>query len=237
MDIEQRDSGSVDLSLLLAEAARGFFRPRSVDDTLVEVTRAVTTVIEAADCADVLVVAGRTSFTSHAATNDLPLRLDSLQETLQEGPCVDAARRGVLVRCDDFATDPRWPRFGPEAAKIGVHSGLSFQLYTGDDTLGALNVFAAAPHAFDDRDEELGAVFATHAAMALYTANKSEQFESALASRDLIGQAKGMLIERYSIDSVQAFALLVKISQDANVSVATLADRLVALGSESGQRA
>lgn len=221
-----------DLSRLLSDASRSFFVPDSLENTLIGVTTSATKLIDGADSADILIIGDRKQFRSHAPTSDLPVRLDSLQEELQEGPCVDAARRENVVRSDDLGNDVRWPRFGPAAAEAGVHSTLSFQLYTADGAIGALNLFAMTPHAFDDEDEELGAMLATHAAIALYTANKAEQFASALASRDIIGQAKGMIMERYGVDAVRAFGLLAKLSQDVNIPVVTLATDLVEQGSE-----
>lgn len=229
---DQQPHERFDLGRALSDATRSFFRPDSVEETFAGVTASVTALIAAADCADILVIAGRKKFQSHAATSELPVRLDSLQEQLDEGPCVDAARRDVLVRCDDFAADTRWPRFGPAAAEAGVRSSLSFQLYTSDDTVGALNIFSSAANAFGHDDEELGAMLATHAAVAVYAANKTQQFGSALASRDVIGQAKGMLMERYRVDAVHAFGLLAKLSQDANIPITDLSADIVRLGSE-----
>ncbi|MGA9872217.1 MAG: GAF and ANTAR domain-containing protein [Rhodococcus sp. (in: high G+C Gram-positive bacteria)] len=158
------------------------------------------------------------------------MRIDALQEQLGEGPCVDAARHEPVVRCDDLTIDDRWPRFVPDAVEAEVRSTLSFQLYVGESSVGGLNLFSSTPHAFDDEDEELGLILATHAAMALYAANKTQQFTSALASRDIIGQAKGMIMERYKVDALRAFELLAKLSQDANVPVVELAEQLVATG-------
>ncbi|WP_236077531.1 GAF and ANTAR domain-containing protein [Rhodococcus sp. P1Y] len=158
--------------------------------------------------------------------------LDSIQERVGEGPCVDAARSEEFVRCNDFRTDPRWPVFGPAAVDAGVLSSMSFRLYTEDETIGALNLFALTENAFSDEDEELGTVLAIHAAVALYAANKTEQFKSGLASRDTIGQAKGMLMERYGIDAVQAFDLISRLSQNENIPVAALAAELVTRGSD-----
>ncbi|MGA9873366.1 MAG: GAF and ANTAR domain-containing protein [Rhodococcus sp. (in: high G+C Gram-positive bacteria)] len=217
---------------LLAEASRSFFLPNDLEKTLGGVTRSAVGLIDGADCADILMIDGRKGFKSHASTSDLPIRLDELQEELQEGPCVDAARRDIVVRSDNLKADERWPRFGPAAVDAGVHSTLSFQLYTDDGAVGALNVFGKAPDAFSDEDEEIGTMLATHAAIALYTAGKAEQFRSALASRDVIGQAKGMIMERYDIDAVRAFELLSKLSQDVNLSVADLARDIVERGSE-----
>lgn len=226
------DRNHFDLGRALAEATRGFFRPSSVEDTFRAVTKSVTALLAGADSADVLIIAGRNKFQSHAPTSDLPVRLDLLQEEMNEGPCVDAARRDVLVRCDDFSTDTRWPSFGPKAVEAGIRSSLSFQLYTSEDTIGALNVFGRLPDAFTKDDEEVGSMLATNAALAVYAANKTQQFDSALASRDLIGQAKGMLMERYRIGSAQAFGLLSKISQDSNTPLAVLAANVVEHGAD-----
>ncbi|MBX5331024.1 GAF and ANTAR domain-containing protein [Rhodococcus fascians] len=232
---DDRTAPEHNLTQAIADATRSFFAPSSLEDTLRGVTESARTLIPAVDCADILVAAGHSRYQSHAATSELPVRLDATQERLDEGPCIDAARSELFVRCNDFRSDSRWPRFGPEAVGAGVLSSLSFRLYTNEDTIGALNLFALTSDAFSDEDEELGRVLATHAAVALYAANKTEQFKSGLASRDIIGQAKGMLMERYGIDAVQAFDLLSLLSQNENVPVAKLAAELVELGSESKQ--
>ncbi|MBM7241899.1 GAF and ANTAR domain-containing protein [Rhodococcus fascians] len=232
---DDRTAPEHNLTQAIADATRSFFAPSSLEDTLRGVTESARTLIPAVDCADILVAAGHSRYQSHAATSELPVRLDAIQERLDEGPCIDAARSELFVRCNDFRSDSRWPRFGPEAVGAGVLSSLSFRLYTNEDTIGALNLFALTSDAFSDEDEELGRVLATHAAVALYAANKTEQFKSGLASRDIIGQAKGMLMERYGIDAVQAFDLLSRLSQNENVPVAKLAAELVELGSESKQ--
>ena len=230
---DEHSTSGRDLTRAIAEATRSFFAPASLDDTLRGVTESARSLIAAVDCADILIVQGPKKYQSHAATSELPVRLDSIQERIGEGPCIDAARSEKFVRCNDFRTDARWPVFGPEATKAGVLSSMSFRLYTNDDTIGALNLFALTADAFDDDDEELGTVLATHAAVALYAANKTEQFKSGLASRDTIGQAKGMLMERYGIDAVQAFDLIARLSQNENIPVAALAAVLVTRGSES----
>ncbi|PKZ62992.1 hypothetical protein CYJ73_24260, partial [Gordonia terrae] len=100
-------------------------------------------------------------------------------------------------------------------------------LYTTDQELGALNLYAETPHAFDRDSLALALNLATHAAIALSSARREEQFHSALASRDIIGQAKGMIMERYNIDALQAFELLRKLSQDSNMRLADVAKQLV----------
>lgn len=104
---------------------------------------------------------------------------------------------------------------------------MAFQLFIADRTMGALNVYAEEPNAFDDESEEVGLIFATHSAVAWNSARRDEQFRRALESRDAIGQAKGMIMERYSIGSIQAFEMLRKLSQDSNVPLARVAQELV----------
>ena len=104
-----------DLTQAIAEATRSFFAPSSLDETLRGATDSARSLIPAVDCADILVVAGPKKYQSYAATSELPVRLDAMQERLDEGPCIDAARSELFVRCNDFRSDSRWPRFGPEA--------------------------------------------------------------------------------------------------------------------------
>ena len=88
-------------------------------------------------------------------------------------------------------------------------------------------MFSRRSHAVDPEGEAIGAVLATHAATAMMTVNTRQQFESALASRDLIGQAKGILMNRFSVDAVRAFELMVKQSQDTNVPVRDIAQQII----------
>lgn len=220
-----------DVAGALADLARAMTDKPDLEATLGAVTAAATSLIAGADAADILLISSRKHFRSHAATSDLPLRLDSLQEASGQGPCIDAARGEQVISSDDLTREDRWPDFAPQAVQAGVHSTLCFQLYAGGGALGALNLFGRVPRAFTAADVETGAMLATHAAIALHSLNKSEQFHSALASRDLIGQAKGMIMERFSIDAVQAFELLRRLSQDSNVPLAQIAAQLVDQGS------
>ncbi|MDJ0396470.1 GAF and ANTAR domain-containing protein [Rhodococcus sp. G-MC3] len=217
--------------LALAELSHAFFHPDSLEDTLLGVTAACTQLLPAAIGTDVLIISGK-KFQSHAATNDLPVRLDELQEEYGEGPCIDAALDTLVVRSNNLSADERWPRFSEAATDLGIHSVLSFKLYTSNEGVGALNIFGGRG-GFSSQDEEVGLMLAANAAMALYTVNKTQQFTSALASRDLIGQAKGMIMERYRLGSVQAFQLLSKYSQNENIPVHALAQRIVDAGPEA----
>jgi len=105
---------------------------------------------------------------------------------------------------------------------------MAFQLFIAEETMGALNVYAERPHAFDHNSRAIGLVFAAHSSVTWNVARRDEQFRRALASRDTIGQAKGMIMERYGVNAVQAFEVLRKLSQDSNVPLVQVATELVA---------
>jgi GAF domain-containing protein len=211
----------------MAELARAAAAPRSVDEVLSDVTSTARELIPGTDTAGVLLIGKGGKFDSVAGTDDLPHQLDDLQMTFNEGPCVQAALDELIVRTDDFRAEERWPRYASAAVEIGVLSGLSFKLYTADRTAGALNLFAFKPNAFDAEDETTGVVLAAHAAAAILASRQGEQLESALSTRDRIGQAKGIIMERFGVDDVQAFEMLRRLSQDGNTRLIEVAQRVI----------
>jgi GAF domain-containing protein len=218
---------NLDLARRMAELARAAAAPRNVNDVLFDVTATARELIPGTDTAGVLLVGKGGKFESLAGTDDLPHQLDELQMTLNEGPCVEAALDELIVRTDDFRSEERWPKYSAAAVEMGVLSGLSFKLYTADRTAGALNLFAFKPHAFDGQDETTGVVLAAHAAAAILASRHGEQLESAVSTRDRIGQAKGIIMERFGIDDVQAFDMLRRLSQDSNTRLIDVAQRVI----------
>jgi GAF domain-containing protein len=217
---------SHDLALRMAELARSIAL-RSVDDILADVTAAAKQLIDGVDIAGVLLVGTGGSFETRAPTDDLMYKIDNLQMRYLEGPCVQAALAEIVVRTDDFRTDTKWPNYSPAMVELGVRSGLSFKLYTADRTAGALNLFAFEPRLWDTEAETIGMVLAAHAAAAVLASRQGDQLQSALSTRDRIGQAKGIIMERYGIDDVRAFAMLRQLSQDGNVKLADVAQRVI----------
>jgi transcriptional regulator with GAF, ATPase, and Fis domain len=207
--------------------------PTEIDAVLQSVTATAVDLIAGVHCADVLLISGADLFRSLAATSQLAVDLDGVQQQFREGPCLDAAVGHSVILCHDLREDSRWPRFAKAAVAAGVHAMLSFQLDTHNGCMGALNLFGLTPNAFTPEAEALGAMLATHVANAFIAADKELQFRSALNSRDIIGQAKGMIMERFGIGAVQAFELLTKLSQQSNTRVADVAAGLIARGPES----
>ncbi len=211
----------------MAELARTSAAPRSVNDVLADVTSTAKELIPGTDSAGILMIGKGGKFDSLAGTDELPHRLDVLQMKFEEGPCVQAAIAETIVRTDDFRTEHRWPRYSPAVVDIGVLSGLSLKLYTSNRTAGALNLFAFKPNAFDATDETTGAVLAAHAAAAILASREGEELQSALSTRDRIGQAKGIIMERYNVDDIRAFEMLRKLSQDGNTRLVDIAQRVI----------
>jgi transcriptional regulator with GAF, ATPase, and Fis domain len=163
-----------------------------------------------------------------ASTHDYPRILDSLQQKHREGPCFDAAVEHDSYYISDLQTETRWSKFRADAlVQTPIQSIAAFQLFTTKDTVGALNLYSVERDAFDQEARDLGYIFAAHAATVWGALQRGEQFRSALASRDTIGQAKGMIMERYNVNAIQAFELLRRLSQSSNVRLYEIARRLV----------
>jgi putative methionine-R-sulfoxide reductase with GAF domain len=163
-----------------------------------------------------------------APTDPIAAKLDELQNELGDGPCLTALREHQTVHIEDMSTETRWPEFSRQAIALGAYSMLSFQLFVESETLGAMNLYGARAGCFTEESVEVGAVVAQHAAVAMFGAAAVNQFKSALASRDVIGQAKGILMERNNLTGEQAFAMLTRASADTNIKLVDVARWLVA---------
>ena len=131
------------------------------------------------------------------------------------------------MRTDDFRKESRWPQYSPAAVELGILSGLSFKLYTAERTAGALNLFSKHPQVWDTEAETIGTVLAAHAAAAILASRQGQQLEAALSTRDRIGQAKGIIMERFGVDDVRAFEMLRQLSQDANIRLVDIAKQVI----------
>jgi hypothetical protein len=217
----------------MAEVTRQFAHPVNMDETLLTITTAAVSLLDGVDSADVLLIDEDDEYRSAAATSALATQLSMVQQEHHHGPCVDAAVGETMVLSQDLRQDSRWPDYTAKAIAAGAVGVLSFQLYTHRGHPGcraSLNLFSRNASAFDSDTQAAAAMFATHAALALIAQDREAQFQSALASRDAIGQAKGMLMERFSVDAVRAFELIRKLSQDTNTSLVTIAARIVTAG-------
>jgi GAF domain-containing protein len=166
-------------------------------------------------------------FDTAGPTTSAVRQADELQNILRQGPCVDASVESRSVVSNDVARDPRWPGWGPRVAKLGLRTVLSSELHAGGSRIGALNVYGDQDREFTHEDVEVGKVLAQHASVALKFVEQIDGLTVALESRSVIGQAQGMLMERYGIDADRAFAVLKRVSQDENVRLVKLAGSVV----------
>lgn len=211
----------------LAAAARSMRSEHDVQGTLQRAVELAPEVIKGCDQAGVSMVRARKRVDTPAATDDVVRRCDQIQYELNEGPCLDAIWHTETVSSADLGNDDRWPIWGRRVSELGMRSALCFQLFTDQDNLGALNLYSTDLDGFGDDDYENGLALAAHVAVALAAAQEVESLNSAVASRTVIGQAEGILMERYDLQAEEAFAVLRRVSQDSNVKVAEIASDLV----------
>ncbi len=205
-------------------------RPEADSDTVIaELAEHAAIEIPGAQYAGVTVTTDRKRVDTPAASHRYAVILDEIQQRHREGPCLASAWEKQTFHIADLEKDFRWPNYRRDAlAETQIRSVMAFQLFIADRSMGALNVYADEPDVFTDETEEVGLIFATHSALAWNSARRDEQFQKALMSRDFIGQAKGMIMERYGIGAIQAFEMLRKLSQDSNVPLARIAQELIA---------
>ena len=205
------------------------------ETVLAELVEHAAAEIPGADCAGVTITRNSKKIETPAATHKWPIVPDEIQERYREGPCLTAAWEERTVHVPDLARDERFPNYRRDALEqTPIRSIMAFQLFIADETIGAINVYAEKPNSFGAESREIGLIFAAHSSVAWNSARRDEQFKQALASRDIIGQAKGMIMERYSVDAVQAFALLRKLSQDSNVPLIEIATDLTRKATSPG---
>lgn len=229
MDTQETHRRIADLVRALHDRA-----PADADSVIAELAEHAVAEIPGAQYASVTVTTNNKTVETPAATHKYALALDMIQQRHCQGPCLTSAWEHKTIHIGDLAEDLRWPAYRRDVlAETPIRTIMAFQLFIADQSMGALNVYAEKPHTFSCESEEIGLVFATHSAVAWNSARRDEQFREALASRDTIGQAKGMIMERYGIGAVQAFEMLKKLSQDANLRLADIAKELVETGDES----
>lgn len=201
-----------------------------VEATLQAITAAAVTTVPNTGSCSISYVVRRGAVEPRASTGPLPAELDALQQRLGQGPCLDAVWEHEVVQVDDLTVDERWPEFAAQAAERGVRSMLCFQLFVRGDQLGAMNLYAADVGAFREESREIGQLFASHAAIALAGAEHEEHLRAGMRSRDVIGQAKGILMERFHLTALQAFGVLARLSQEQNRKLVDLARELAETG-------
>jgi GAF domain-containing protein len=229
--------GAGPLASQFLELTRFLLDATTVAEVLGKVVEVTRRVVPGADLVSVTLRGPDGTFHTPVDTGSLAAELDQVQYSTGEGPCVQAARLSGPghAESDDLATEPAWPTFGPAAASRGFHAVLATTLPSGrpPHLSGALNIYSHRRDAFDDHARDLALLLATHASLALATTHalataelRQAQLHKAIDTRDVIGQAKGILMQRRGCTAEEAFDLLRHTSQDLNVKIADLAHTL-----------
>lgn len=214
------------LAETFGNVARALVADGDVTETLDRIAHLAVKTVDACEHAGILAVKGR-HIVSTAWSGEVPRLVDAIQSEVDEGPCLEAIREHDVFQTGDLAAEQRWPNFATRAHReTGVRSILSLRLFVEEDTLGALNLYATSPDAFDDDDVAIGAVFAAHAAVAMRAANREHNLQRMAATRDLIGRAKGILMAREHVSDDRAFDMLRRASQRLNIKLTDVAERV-----------
>lgn len=218
---------SIELAEMFERVARSLADRGDVAATLAGIVDLAVTNIEGCECAGISALRGRV-ISSPVTSNAVPRIVDEIQVEVDEGPCIDALRQHSVFQTGNLAAEKRWPLFSERAYReTGILSILAIRLFVNHETLGALNLYSSALDAFDDTDVAVGSVFAAHAAVALSSAHRQSQLEQKVANRDLIGEAKGILMARSNIGEDEAFELLRRASQRLNSKLTSVARDVV----------
>src|SRR3954454_12417408 len=177
---------------MLAECAEGMAEAPTLEDGLQRAVELAIDIVPGCEQAGISLQRGKRVETP-ASVGPLARACDRLQEQLGSGPCVTALRDADVVRVDDILNDRRWPDFAEGAAQVGLRSMFACRLATSRDVLGALNLYAGEPYAFGRDSESLAVGYATHVGLALSAIDKEKNLRKAMDSRELIGQAMGIL--------------------------------------------
>ncbi len=228
-----------DFNERLAAVARELVNQPDMQATLQRVVEAAAQNLDGEVWASVSLVKERREVSTPAVSDERAGRADQLQYELEEAPCLDAIWEHETFQITDMTDEGRYPRWARAVAEgLGIRSSLSLQLFTDAEqsSLGALNLYSPEPSAFDAETRAEGLAFAAQAAVALRSARTEEHLRSGMATRNLIGMAQGILMERLRITPDQAFGVLSRLSMESNVKLREVARRLVETGEISGRQ-
>ena len=210
-----------------AQAARELQGEGDTQHTLDRAVRIATELIPRCDHAGVSVVHRSGFIDTPARTSPLVAAVDRLQYEVQQGPCLDAIRVAETVTSVDLSQERRWPRWASRVAELGIASMLCVRLYTSQDTLGALNLLSLTRNGFGDDDATTAGHLAAHLAVALAESQHADDLHSGALNRTVIGQAEGILMERFSLTSNRAFEVLSRVAQEHDAPLHRVAADLI----------
>jgi hypothetical protein len=213
----------------LLETARSLqerLSPGDLDSTLAQITAAAVEILPDVQLSSITIRHADGRLDTVAPTDDLLRRIDGVQYDLQEGPCYEAATEQAYVISSDLRADERYPRYGEAAAADGVRAQVGVRLFDSPRSHGALNLYSRTVGAFRDVSS-LSELFASQAGQAIGYAEEVSNLAEAVRTRTLIGQAVGIVMERYQLNDERAFAFLQRMSSHQNLKLRVIAQGIV----------
>ena len=225
----------------IARLAKVSLTDEAIDAFLRRVADLTVEVVPACDASSVSMARdGKVS--TWAASHEVAQRLDDVQYGTRQGPCLEAIETSQTVRAGPLTGEERWPKFTPLAVENGIVGICSLPLKVGERTVGAFNLYSLS-RTFGDGERNLAEDLATEAAVvvgnagAYYQARAlAQHLDEALQSRDVIGQAKGIIMERERVTADEAFDILRRVSQEKNRKLREVAEMVVLTGAWSDAR-
>lgn len=205
---------------------------QSAEEVLANVTSMAAAALPGCDAASISLIRNGHASTPVCST-EIAKDVDNSQYETGEGPCLQAAKNHVVVRVDSFDTEDRWPAFAKRAVEKGVMSSLSLPLSATGEVVGSLNMYSRKPANFQGAEEN-ATMFAQQASITLANAQAlqraqelAQQLAVALENRDVIGQAKGIIMAAEGVSSAAAFEVLRRASQRSNRKLHEIAREIV----------
>jgi hypothetical protein len=221
-----------ELADLLKRVARAFSISPAGEATRDVIVEQAVAEIPGAEMANLSVTSVHGLHIAVASSDDLAKRAGKLEHEHAEGPCFAAGTTGETYISARLADDDRWPRYGPAVAEIGIVSQMGVNIFVQGTSGMSLDVYSTQPAAFD-RSRQTAELFCSQAAVAIGFSETATELKQGMLSRGLIGQAIGIVMERYQVNETRAFAFLVRASRDGNIKLRDIAARLVESNNES----
>jgi hypothetical protein len=209
-----------------AEELAATLTSRDLDHTLNRVTAAAVEALPDVDYASITVRHEDGTLETVATTDQTLCDVDLRQYEVQEGPCYEAATKVPYVSATDLASDERYPNYAEAAVAVGIRSQAGIRLFDAPTSQAGLNLYSKRVGAFADF-ESVASLFARQSATVIEYARELQALHEAALTRDLVGRAVGIAMERYGLSDHRAFALLTRLSKHHDVALAVVAQSIV----------
>lgn len=217
---------SSDLTEMMNAVAETLKEPGDLTETLARITYTARDMVPRADHVSISIRRPDGGLETVAATDDVVMSADHLQSTFREGPCYPHEAGERVIYSGNVALDARWPSYGPQVARLGIASQLAMTLHVEPNTHTRLNLHSRKRAAFGDSRQVVD-IFVSHAKVALGYAQEVHTLRAALATRTVVGEAIGIVMSDNDLDEERAFEMLIRVSQNSNVTLRLVASEIV----------